>query len=122
MLQNVGSVRQLLYDFPWTNVGKLVFVVSQMHHHTFIQHIAQRNIFHLCHVFFLHSFKHPLAYGDVCESLAPAQGRGNFYARLLFSTLLFYLSPASPLELIRDLERLSLHVHTHADTVYVFYM
>lgn len=26
--QNVGTVRQLLYDFPWTNVGKLVFVVS----------------------------------------------------------------------------------------------
>jgi len=24
----VGTVRQLLYDFPWTNVGKLVFVVS----------------------------------------------------------------------------------------------
>lgn len=36
VLQNVGSVRQLLYDFPWTNVGKLVFVVSHMHHHTFI--------------------------------------------------------------------------------------
>lgn len=72
--------------------------------------------------FFVHSFKHTPAYGDVCESLAPAQGRGNFYARLLFSTLLVYLSPASPLELIRDLERLSLHVHTHADTVYVFYM
>lgn len=35
VLQNVGSVRQLLYDFPWTNVGKLVFVVSQTHHHTF---------------------------------------------------------------------------------------
>lgn len=34
VLQNVGSVRQLLYDFPWTNVGKLVFVVSQRHHHT----------------------------------------------------------------------------------------
>lgn len=64
--------------------------------------------------------KHPLAYGDVYESLAPAQGCGNFYARLLFSTLLFYLSPASPLELIRDLERLSLHAHTHADTVYIF--
>ena len=28
LFQNVGSVRQLLYDFPWTNVGKLVFVVS----------------------------------------------------------------------------------------------
>ncbi|XP_034083049.1 FERM domain-containing protein 6 [Gymnodraco acuticeps] len=26
IFQNVGSVRQLLYDFPWTNVGKLVFV------------------------------------------------------------------------------------------------
>lgn len=26
--KNVGTVRQLLYDFPWTNVGKLVFVVS----------------------------------------------------------------------------------------------
>uniref|UniRef100_A0A3Q2GD92 FERM domain containing 6 n=1 Tax=Cyprinodon variegatus TaxID=28743 RepID=A0A3Q2GD92_CYPVA len=30
IFQNVGSVRQLLYDFPWTNVGKLVFVVSGM--------------------------------------------------------------------------------------------
>lgn len=57
--------------------------------------------------------RHPLAYGDVFESLAPAQGRGNFYARFLFSTLLFYLSPASPLELIRDLERLSLCTHIH---------
>lgn len=46
------------------------------------------------------------------KSPAPAQGRGNFYASLLFSTLLFYLSPASPLELIRDLERLSLNTHT----------
>ncbi|KAG7272758.1 hypothetical protein CRUP_031082 [Coryphaenoides rupestris] len=27
IFQNVGSVRQLLYDFPWTNVGKLVFVL-----------------------------------------------------------------------------------------------
>ncbi|XP_024131168.1 FERM domain-containing protein 6 isoform X2 [Oryzias melastigma] len=26
IFQNVGSVRQLLYDFPWTNVGKLIFV------------------------------------------------------------------------------------------------
>ncbi|XP_061699892.1 FERM domain-containing protein 6 [Syngnathoides biaculeatus] len=26
IFQNIGSVRQLLYDFPWTNVGKLVFV------------------------------------------------------------------------------------------------
>ncbi|KAG1941288.1 FERM domain-containing protein 6-like [Pimephales promelas] len=26
IFQNVGTVRQLLYDFPWTNVGKLVFV------------------------------------------------------------------------------------------------
>uniref|UniRef100_A0A1A8GA11 FERM domain-containing protein 6 n=1 Tax=Nothobranchius korthausae TaxID=1143690 RepID=A0A1A8GA11_9TELE len=26
IFQNVGSVRQLLYDFPWNNVGKLVFV------------------------------------------------------------------------------------------------
>ncbi|KAA0718203.1 FERM domain-containing protein 6 [Triplophysa tibetana] len=26
VFQNVGTVRQLLYDFPWTNVGKLVFV------------------------------------------------------------------------------------------------
>ncbi|XP_028832815.1 FERM domain-containing protein 6-like [Denticeps clupeoides] len=26
IFQNVGLVRQLLYDFPWTNVGKLVFV------------------------------------------------------------------------------------------------
>ncbi|KAF3845240.1 hypothetical protein F7725_008403 [Dissostichus mawsoni] len=26
LYKNVGSVRQLLYDFPWTNVGKLVFV------------------------------------------------------------------------------------------------
>ncbi|KAJ3613763.1 hypothetical protein NHX12_020009 [Muraenolepis orangiensis] len=26
IFQNVGSVRQLLYDFPWSNVGKLVFV------------------------------------------------------------------------------------------------
>ncbi|KAG9275472.1 FERM domain-containing protein 6 [Astyanax mexicanus] len=26
IFQNVGMVRQLLYDFPWTNVGKLVFV------------------------------------------------------------------------------------------------
>lgn len=26
--QNVNGERQLLYDFPWTNVGKLVFVVS----------------------------------------------------------------------------------------------
>ncbi|CAL9687310.1 unnamed protein product [Knipowitschia caucasica] len=26
IFQNVGSVRKLLYDFPWTNVGKLVFV------------------------------------------------------------------------------------------------
>ncbi|XP_023695660.2 FERM domain-containing protein 6 isoform X1 [Paramormyrops kingsleyae] len=26
IFQNVGAVRQLLYDFPWTNVGKLVFV------------------------------------------------------------------------------------------------
>ncbi|XP_026133847.1 FERM domain-containing protein 6-like isoform X1 [Carassius auratus] len=25
IFQNVGTVRQLLYDFPWTNVGKLVF-------------------------------------------------------------------------------------------------
>lgn len=48
----------------------------------------------------------------VCESQAPAQGCGNFYAGRLFSTLLFYLSPASPLELIWDLERLSLHVRT----------
>ncbi|KAK7904462.1 hypothetical protein WMY93_017069 [Mugilogobius chulae] len=29
IFQNVGSVRQLLYDFPWTNVGKLVFVRQQ---------------------------------------------------------------------------------------------
>lgn len=34
VFQNVGSVRQLLYDFPWTNVGKLVFVVSQTEHHS----------------------------------------------------------------------------------------
>lgn len=40
VLQNVGSVRQLLYDFPWTNVGKLVFVVSPRRHHTLSQHIA----------------------------------------------------------------------------------
>uniref|UniRef100_A0A4W5PHD1 FERM domain-containing protein 6 n=1 Tax=Hucho hucho TaxID=62062 RepID=A0A4W5PHD1_9TELE len=26
IFQNVGTVRQLLYDFPWSNVGKLVFV------------------------------------------------------------------------------------------------
>ncbi|XP_030071117.1 FERM domain-containing protein 6 isoform X2 [Microcaecilia unicolor] len=26
IFQNVGEERQLLYDFPWTNVGKLVFV------------------------------------------------------------------------------------------------
>lgn len=51
-LQNVGSVRQLLYDFPWTNVGKLVFVVSQRHHHTLFQHIAPRNIFPLSLFFF----------------------------------------------------------------------
>lgn len=28
VFQNVGESKQLLYDFPWTNVGKLVFVVS----------------------------------------------------------------------------------------------
>ena len=27
-LQNLDEEKQLLYDFPWTNVGKLVFVVS----------------------------------------------------------------------------------------------
>ncbi|XP_024292637.1 FERM domain-containing protein 6 [Oncorhynchus tshawytscha] len=26
IFQNMGTVRQLLYDFPWSNVGKLVFV------------------------------------------------------------------------------------------------
>lgn len=26
--QNLEEEKQLLYDFPWTNVGKLVFVVS----------------------------------------------------------------------------------------------
>uniref|UniRef100_A0A8C8GPU1 FERM domain-containing protein n=1 Tax=Oncorhynchus tshawytscha TaxID=74940 RepID=A0A8C8GPU1_ONCTS len=26
IFQNVGTVKELLYDFPWTNVGKLVFV------------------------------------------------------------------------------------------------
>lgn len=55
----------------------------------------------------------------VCESQAPAQGCGNFYAGLLFPTLLFYLTPASPLELIWDLERLSLHVRTLADALCV---
>jgi len=28
LLQNLDEEKQLLYDFPWTNVGKLVFVVS----------------------------------------------------------------------------------------------
>lgn len=125
VLQNVGSVRQLLYDFPWTNVGKLVFVVSLMHHHNFSYstHFSSKVQF----VSFTHSSDDetqsiPLAYGDVFESLALAQGRGNFYARLLFSTLLFYLNPASPLELIRDLGRLSLHMHTHTDTVYYIHI
>lgn len=27
-MQNLDEEKQLLYDFPWTNVGKLVFVVS----------------------------------------------------------------------------------------------
>ena len=44
-LQNVGTVRQLLYDFPWTNVGKLVFVVSQMLH-------QNENTFHRYRLFF----------------------------------------------------------------------
>ncbi|XP_023782901.1 FERM domain-containing protein 6-like [Cyanistes caeruleus] len=28
IFQNLDEEKQLLYDFPWTNVGKLVFVVS----------------------------------------------------------------------------------------------
>lgn len=66
--------------------------------------------------------KRPPAYGGVCESQAPAQGCGNFYAGLLFSTLLFHLSLTSPLELIWDLERLSLHVRTHADSLCVLHV
>lgn len=39
-VQNVGTVRQLLYDFPWTNVGKLVFVVSiKKYFPTFVKNI-----------------------------------------------------------------------------------
>lgn len=28
MLQEVNHVRQLLYDFPWSHIGKLAFLVS----------------------------------------------------------------------------------------------
>lgn len=48
--QNVGSVRQLLYDFPWSNVGKLVFVVSQLRHHTLFQTHSPKK--HFPYVFF----------------------------------------------------------------------
>lgn len=30
MLQEVNHVRQLLYDFPWSHIGKLAFLVSMM--------------------------------------------------------------------------------------------
>lgn len=87
VLQNVGSVRQLLYDFPWTNVGKLVFVVSQRRHHTLFQHIAPRNIFPLSFFFFLKGLFYwwrnpntPLA----CNDEPADRGPGNFYARLFF--------------------------------------
>lgn len=30
MLQEVNHVRQLLYDFPWSHIGKLAFLVSIM--------------------------------------------------------------------------------------------
>lgn len=28
MLQDVNHVRELLYDFPWSHIGKLAFLVS----------------------------------------------------------------------------------------------
>ncbi|KGL83531.1 hypothetical protein N309_14491, partial [Tinamus guttatus] len=33
IFQNLDEEKQLLYDFPWTNVGKLVFVVSSAGHY-----------------------------------------------------------------------------------------
>lgn len=62
---------------------------------------------------------HPrAAYGDVCLLLRVVEILAQGFLLLLF----FYLSLASPLELIRDLKRLSLRVDTHADAVYVFNM
>lgn len=49
------------------------------------------------------------------------RGHRNLHTRLLFSILLFFLSPTSLLELIRDLERLSLNVHTHMLTLYMYF-
>lgn len=122
--QNVGSVRQLLYDFPWTNVGKLVFVVRHQHYSTLFQHIASRNIFPLFGFFFqtlipvMMKPKHPLAHDDE----PPDRGPGNLDATPFFppSVLPFYLSLAIPLELIRDLGRLA--VPTCSYPVYMFYM
>lgn len=63
---------------------------------------------------------HPrAAYGDVCLLLRVVEILAQCFLLLLF---FFYLSLASPLELIRDLKRLSLRVNTYADAVYVFNM
>lgn len=29
--QEVNNIRQMLYDFPWTNVGRLTFLVCTLH-------------------------------------------------------------------------------------------
>lgn len=112
-----------MYDFPWTNVGKLVFVVSQQHYYTLFQHIASRNLFPLFEFFsqtlipVMMKPKHPLAYDDE----PPDRGPGNLYATLSPPSVLpFYLSLAIPLELIGDLGRLA--VPTCSYNVDMFYM
>nr|XP_029499944.1 FERM domain-containing protein 6-like [Oncorhynchus nerka] len=44
IFQNMGTVRQLLYDFPWSNVGKLVFVVSRAIEIIHIEYMSHENV------------------------------------------------------------------------------
>lgn len=55
-------------------------------------------------------------------TFASCSGLWKVLRKASFCSSVFYLSLASPLELIRDLKRLSLRVDTHADAVYVFNM
>ncbi|XP_015249691.1 PREDICTED: FERM domain-containing protein 6, partial [Cyprinodon variegatus] len=48
IFQNVGSVRQLLYDFPWTNVGKLVFVGKKFENFYGSKHIYKKYLKNVC--------------------------------------------------------------------------
>lgn len=62
--------------------------------------------------------KHLLAYGDVCD-VCVLRVVEIFTQVFFFTTLLFYLNPASPLELIRDLAKTLLQcAHTHMQTLY----